>query len=71
MTTDPRNRITLTLHPSTAAAIRAYSESKCVGTTEAVKRLITLGNVLFQADIAGKKVLLKDGDEIECVLIVD
>ncbi|MFI7003623.1 hypothetical protein [Nocardia sp. NPDC050175] len=39
--------------------------------TEAVRRLVAYGNVIYQAEKAGKHVLLKDGDEVERLLIID
>ncbi|WP_282779137.1 MULTISPECIES: hypothetical protein [unclassified Nocardia] len=51
--------------------MRDFAKAKGVTVTEAVRRLVAYGNTVFQADQEGKKVLFKDGDEIERLIIVD
>ncbi len=68
---EPQPRLSINVNHATATILRDFAKAKGVTVTEAVRRLVAYGNTVFQADQEGKKVLFKDGDEIERLIIVD
>lgn len=64
-------RLSVNITESTATAINEFAAAKGVTITEALRRLVAYGNVVFQADRAGKKVLLTDDRETERMLLAD
>lgn len=64
-------RITVNVGPSTEAALRTLMESESVTLTEAVRRLIGYGELIYRAiKIDGKDVLIRKGDETQQILLV-
>ncbi|MFJ9782228.1 hypothetical protein ACIRSS_21765 [Amycolatopsis sp. NPDC101161] len=63
-------RLTVNIGPSTAEALRLVAEKEGVTVTEALRRLVSYGELLYRAvKIDGKDVLFRDGKETQQVLI--
>jgi len=67
----PPKRINVAVNPETIQALEAVIEREGVSLTEAVRRLIGYGEVVYQAvKRDGAEVLLKTGDSTKEVIIL-
>lgn len=70
----PRNRntrMTVNISPSTEAALKLMMEHEDVTLTEAVRRLIGYGELVYRAiTLDGKDVLLRRDNETQQILLV-
>jgi hypothetical protein len=65
------SRITVNISQVTEQALHKLVEREGVTLTEALRRLVAYGDVIYTAtQIEGKHVLLRDGDELQQVLLV-
>jgi hypothetical protein len=64
-------RINVTVNPDTLAALQKVIEREGVSLTEAVRRLIGYGDVMYRAVREdGEEVLLRKGSSTRCVVIL-
>jgi hypothetical protein len=66
-----QTRLSVNINDSTAAALRNYVDLHGVSITEAVRRLVSYGALVSDAADAGKSVQLRDGDEVERLVLID
>ncbi|MEV6871740.1 hypothetical protein [Amycolatopsis sp. NPDC051128] len=67
----PPKRINVAVNPETIQALEAVIEREGVSLTEAVRRLIGYGEVVYEAvKRDGAEVLLKTGDSTKQVIIL-
>lgn len=66
-----QTRLSVNVNSATADALKAYAEENGVSITESVRRLVSYGNLLAEADREGKKVMFQDGDVVERVILID
>lgn len=64
-------RLSVNVTQSTLNALREYSITHGVTVTESVRRLVAYGNVIYQANRAGKNILFESDGQVERVLIID
>jgi len=64
----PQTRLNVNINSQTAAALKQYAEKHTVSITEAVRRLIAVGDFIAKAQDDEKHVLLRDGNETERVV---
>ncbi|WP_146060410.1 hypothetical protein [Amycolatopsis sp. CA-128772] len=63
-------RLTVNIGPSTAEALRMVADNEGVTVTEALRRLVSYGELLYRAvKVDGKDVLFREGKETQQVLI--
>lgn len=63
-----QTRLNVNINSHTAAALKDYAEKHDVSLTEAVRRLVGVGNLIANAQDEGKDVLLRKDNELERVL---
>lgn len=63
-------RLDVNITGSTADAIRDYAKAQNVTVTEAARRLISYGNLIAKADQLGRKVLIKDSNDVDQVVFL-
>lgn len=64
----PQTRLNVNINAQTAAALKDYAEEQGVSITEAVRRLIGVGDFIAKAQGEGKQVLLRQDGETERVV---
>lgn len=64
------DRLDVNITGSTADAIRDYAKAQNVTVTEAARRLISYGNLIAKADQLGRKVLIKDSNDVDQVVFL-
>ena len=64
-------RITVNIGPDTARALRTVMDHEGVTLTEAVRRLIGYGDLIFQAyKVENKDVLLRKDKEVQQIILI-
>lgn len=63
-----QTRLQVNINSQTAAVLRSYHEDNGVSITEAVRRLVAVGDCLARAQAEGHDVLIRRGDEVERVV---
>ncbi|AYM40176.1 hypothetical protein [Mycobacteroides chelonae] len=64
----PQTRLNVNINSQTAGALKDYAEQHGVSITEAVRRLVAVGDFIATAQEEGKQVVLRQGDETERVV---
>jgi hypothetical protein len=64
----PQTRLNININSQTAAALKEYAEKHDISITEAVRRLVGVGDFIAKAQEEGKHVLLRKDDETERVV---
>ena len=64
----PQTRLNVNINSQTAAALKDYADQQGVSITEAVRRLVGVGDFIAKAQDAGKQVLLRQDGETERVV---
>lgn len=64
-------RLSVNISSATTDALTEISRDKGISTTEAVRRLIGYGLVVYRAIKAGSDVLIRDGQTTERVILLD
>lgn len=67
--TDGSVRLSVNINTQIAELINNHMEAENVSATEAVRRLISWGNLVYQADVAGQEVIVKDGRSASRILL--
>jgi Ribbon-helix-helix protein, copG family len=63
-------RITVNITPATMAALDLLSETEEVSITEALRRLVGYGALLYDAHRSGHRVLIDNGRRVERVRLL-
>lgn len=63
-----QTRLNVNINSQTAAALKAYADQHDVSVTEAVRRLIGVGDFIVKAQEEGKQVLFRQDGETERVV---
>lgn len=70
LTTTNVTRLTVNIGPATAKALQTVAQNEGVSVTEALRRLVGYGDLLYRAvKMDNKDVLFRDGKETQQVLI--
>lgn len=70
LTTTNVTRLTVNIGPATAKALQTVAQNEGVSVTEALRRLVGYGDLLYRAvKLDNKDVLFRDGKETQQVLI--
>lgn len=64
----PQTRLNVNINSQTAAALKDYAETHGVSVTEAVRRLVGVGDFIAKAQEEGKQVLFRQDGETERVV---
>lgn len=64
----PQTRLNVNINSQTAAALKDYADQQGVSITEAVRRLVGVGDFIAKAQDEGKQVLLRQDGETERVV---
>lgn len=64
-------RLTVNISPDTQAALQRVVKREAVTMTEALRRLIGYGDLLYrEVKVAGNDVLVRHGDETRAVILL-
>lgn len=64
----PQTRLNVNINSQTAAALKDYADKHGVSVTEAVRRLVGVGDFIAKAQEEGKQVLFRQDGETERVV---
>lgn len=65
------SRLTINIRPDTKRAIDRFVEREGVSVTDAVRRLVGYGDLLYQrASVDEDHVLIRRGDEVERIVLI-
>lgn len=64
------SRINVAVNEETVKVLQAMRDREGVTLTEAVRRLVGYGDVLYAAKVAGTKILLVDGERQREVVVL-
>ena len=64
----PQTRLNVHINSQTATALKTYAEKHGLSVTEAVRRLIAVGDFIAKAQEDGKHILVRDGKETERIV---
>lgn len=63
-----QSRLNVNINKQTADALKDYADRNGVSVTEAVRRLVAVGDFIAKAQDEGRQVLLRHNDETERVV---
>ncbi|MHA0290199.1 hypothetical protein ACXYX3_27665 (plasmid) [Mycobacterium sp. C3-094] len=64
----PQSRLNVNINKQTADALKDYADRNDVSITEAVRRLVAVGDFIAKAQDEGRQVLLRHNDDTERVV---
>lgn len=64
-------RMTVNVHPSTSTALETVVEREGVTVTEALRRLVAYGHLMYRTtQIEGDDMLIRRGDDVERIIVI-